>query len=173
MKKEELLKKVIVEVYKEADPPVDLSGMSWEQIGERVYYPLHYIDQDKLDNIVGKYCLGRTKVVSDFLKVNTYLGISPVSRDFTFELIREDGLVKKSNRIQFVEYDQDTKKFKSFQDFPKLGYSLMMSPFTDSFTWLTTEITEIENKIEDMLSEDGFKFKTKNSKYTLYAKHRV
>lgn len=170
MKKEELLKKVIVEVYKEADPPVDLSGMSWEQIGERVYYPLHYIDQDKLDNIVGKYCLGRTKVVSDFLKVNTYLGISPVSRDFTFELIREDGLVKKSNRIQFVEYDQDTKKFKSFQDFPKIGCSLMMSPFTDSFTWLTTEITEIENEIEDILTEDGFKFKTKNSKYTLYAR---
>ena len=82
---------------------------------------------------------------------------------FNWKLVREhDGLTKQSKEVMWIEWN-DEGRFKSKHDEPAIGRSLMMSPFTFSFTWQTTEITEI---IEQ--KEDYFKFKTRNSIYELF-----
>jgi hypothetical protein len=81
---------------------------------------------------------------------------------FNWKLVRErDGLTKQSKEIMWLEFN-DEGRFKSKHDEPAAGRSLLMSPFTFSFTWQTTEITEIVEQREDYL-----KFKTRNSVYEL------
>jgi hypothetical protein len=82
---------------------------------------------------------------------------------FNWKLVREqDGLTKQSKGIMWLEWN-DEGRFKSKHDEPAVGRSLMMSPFTFSFTWQTTEITEIVEQRDDYL-----KFKTRNSIYELF-----
>ncbi len=57
----------------------------------------------------------------------------------------------------------DEGRFKSKHDEPAVGRSLMMSPFTFSFTWQTTDITEIVEQRENYI-----KFNTRNSVYELF-----
>ena len=80
-----------------------------------------------------------------------------------WELIREeDGLTKQSNDIKWIEWTT-TGTYKEQSKECGIGRSLLMSPFNESFTWQTTQITEI---IEERLS--GYiKFKTENSTYVL------
>ena len=86
-----------------------------------------------------------------------------IENKFNWKLVREhDGLTKQSKEVMWIEWN-DEGRFKSKHDEPAIGRSLMMSPFTFSFTWQTTEITEI---IEQ--KEDYFKFKTRNSIYELF-----
>lgn len=80
-----------------------------------------------------------------------------------YKLIRGgDGLKKESEDIMYVEFDE-TGRFKEKHDTPKVGYSLLMSPFNIFYTWQTTVITEI---LED--SDELVHFKTKNSEYKLF-----
>ena len=80
-----------------------------------------------------------------------------------WKLVRErDGLTKQSKEIMWLEWNNEGK-FKSKHDKPSIGYSLIMSPFNQFFTWQTTDITEI---VEE--SDDYIKFKTKNSTYELW-----
>ena len=79
-----------------------------------------------------------------------------------YRLVRQDKVVKYSRDIMWLEWDE-TGKFKERHSDPEVGRSLLMSPFTDAFTWQTTEITEI------LEQEDNYiKFKTKNSTYELW-----
>lgn len=73
----------------------------------------------------------------------------------------EDGLVKTSSSHIWLEFDEDGK-FKEKHTKPKVGYSLLLSPFNIYFAWQTTEITEIMEE-----SEGYIKFKTKSSTYEL------
>jgi hypothetical protein len=85
-----------------------------------------------------------------------------LGEDLKWKLVRErDGLTKTSGDVTWMEWNADGT-FKARHPKIGIGYSLMMSPFNHSFTWQTTEVTEI-------LEEDEFyiKFKTKNSTYTL------
>ena len=88
----------------------------------------------------------------------------PVDIQFNnWKLVRErDGLTKQSAEVMWVEWNEEGK-FKSKHDEPAVGRSLIMSPFTMSFTWQTTPITEVLEKQENFL-----KFKTKNSVYELW-----
>ena len=80
-----------------------------------------------------------------------------------WKLVRErDGLTKQSNDVMWIEWNEDGT-FKSKHDEPAIGRSLLMSPFTMSFTWQTTTITEIMEEREDYI-----KFKTQNSNYELW-----
>ena len=86
-----------------------------------------------------------------------------IENEFNWKLVRErDGLTKQSKEVMWIEFN-DEGRFKSKYDEPAVGRSLMMSPFTFSFTWQTTPITEI---IKERF--DGYvKFKTGNSTYEL------
>ena len=80
-----------------------------------------------------------------------------------WKLVRErDGLTKQSAEVMWVEWNEEGR-FKSKYDKPAVGRSLIMSPFTMSFTWQTTTITEIVEEREDYI-----KFKTQNSNYELW-----
>ena len=79
-----------------------------------------------------------------------------------WKLVREgDGLTKQSIDVKWLEWDEYGKLKDDF-DTPKVGLSLIMSPFNRFFTWQTTEITEIVEQKDDYI-----KFKTKNSTYSL------
>jgi hypothetical protein len=80
-----------------------------------------------------------------------------------WKLVRErDGITKQSDSIKWLEWNEEGR-FKASHDEPAIGFSLLMSPFNDAFTWQTTDITEIVEQ------RDGYiKFHTKNSTYELF-----
>jgi len=80
-----------------------------------------------------------------------------------YRLVRErDKLVKESARVLWLEFNEDGT-FKEKFDEPKIGRSLLMSPFNQYFSWQTTIITEIVEQRDDYI-----KFKTENSNYELF-----
>jgi len=94
------------------------------------------------------------------LKIAVEQGV--IENEFNWKLVRErDGLTKQSKEVMWIEFN-DEGRFKSKHDEPAVGRSLMMSPFTFSFTWQTTTVTEIVEQREDYI-----KFKTGNSTYEL------
>jgi len=81
-----------------------------------------------------------------------------------YKLVREDGLTKQSKDVMWLEFDKNGK-FKAKHKDIAVGRSLLMSPFSQFFTWQTTDIKEIIEQREDYI-----KFKTTNSIYELYEK---
>ena len=83
--------------------------------------------------------------------------------EFNWMLVRErDGLTKQSNGIKWLEWNEDGSFKEQFEEVT-IGRSLLMSPFNQSFTWQTTNVTEIVEQREDYI-----KFKTENSNYELF-----
>lgn len=79
-----------------------------------------------------------------------------------YTLSREnDGLIKHSEKVLWIEWDDDGKFSEAYAE-PAVGRSLLMSPFNQYFAWQTTPVTEI---IEQ--GDNHVIFKTKNSKYKL------
>jgi hypothetical protein len=80
-----------------------------------------------------------------------------------WKLVREsDGLTKQSVAIKWLEWDE-MGRFKAAHVLPAVGLSLIMSPFTDAFTWQTTTIVELVESTPEYV-----KFKTENSNYELF-----
>ena len=97
----------------------------------------------------------------NLLKIAIEQGV--VENEFNWKLVRErDGLTKQSKEVMWIEFN-DEGRFKSKHNEPAVERSLMMSPFTFSFTWQTTAVTEIVEQRKDYL-----KFKTRNSNYELF-----
>ena len=97
----------------------------------------------KMDDEMGKLLFGETQM--------------------NWKLVRErDGLTKQSNGIKWLEWNEDGSFKEQFEE-PAIGRSLIMSPFNGSFTWQTTNVTEIVEQREDYI-----KFKTENSNYELF-----
>ena len=79
-----------------------------------------------------------------------------------WKLVRErDNLTKYAEKITWLEWNED-RTFKAKHEYIGVGYSLLMSPFNDSFTWQTTKITEIIKQTPTYIE-----FKTINSTYKL------
>lgn len=97
----------------------------------------------KMDDEMGKLLFGETQM--------------------NWKLVRErDGLTKQSNGIKWLEWNEDGSFKEQFEEVT-IGRSLLMSPFNQSFTWQTTNVTEIVEQREDYI-----KFKTENSNYELF-----
>ena len=80
-----------------------------------------------------------------------------------YKLVRErDGLTKTSVGVKWLEFGEDGRYKADFEEIA-VGRSLMMSPFGPTFTWQTTNVTEIVEQREDYI-----KFKTENSNYELF-----
>ena len=85
-------------------------------------------------------------------------------KESKFKLIREnDGLTKHSSAIRWIEWNEDGT-LNNHHDTPSIGFSLLMFPFNESYTWLTTPITEIVEEREGYI-----KFNTQNSVYELWS----
>ena len=88
-----------------------------------------------------------------------------IENEFNWKLVRErDGLTNESKDIKWLEWTEEGRVRQDCTE-PAVGRSLLMSPFNDFFTWMTTDITEIVES-----SEDGsyLKFNTRNSVYELF-----
>ena len=86
-----------------------------------------------------------------------------IENEFNWKLVGErDKLTKQSKEVMWIEFDDDNR-FKEKYDEPRVGRSLIMSPFNQFFTWQTTVITEIMEEKENYI-----KFKTGNSVYELF-----
>ena len=98
----------------------------------------------------------------NLVMTNAFADMMSEESKFEWKLVRErDDLTKMSRAIVWIDWNEDGS-FKSQSDDPSIGRSLMMSPFTESFTWQTTIITEIVSHKEGYI-----KFKTTNSSYEL------
>jgi hypothetical protein len=105
-----------------------------------------------------------TLTEDNVLKIAIEQGV--IENEYNWKLVREhDGLTCQSKEIMWIEFN-DEGRFKSKHDKPAVERSLMMSPFTFSFTWQTTPVTEILEEREDYI-----KFKTRNSNYELFQLH--
>jgi hypothetical protein len=88
---------------------------------------------------------------------------SVIENEFNWKLIRErDGLTNQSKDIKWLEWNEEGR-YRADHKEPAVGRALLMSPFNDFFTWMTTDITEIVEEREDYI-----KFKTRNSNYELW-----
>lgn len=101
------------------------------------------------------------------LKMNDEMGKmlfgDPTIKD-SYKLVREsDGLTKYGQKMGWIEWDEDTNRFKALHDDVAVGRSCMLDPHRMSFTWCTTVVTEIVEQREDYI-----KFNTKNSVYELF-----
>jgi len=86
-----------------------------------------------------------------------------IENEFNWKLVRErDGLTNQSKDIKWLEWNEEGKVREDHNE-PAIGRSLLMSPFNDFFTWMTTDITEIVEEREDYIN-----FKTRNSNYELW-----
>jgi len=102
-----------------------------------------------------------TLTEDNLLKIAVEQGV--IDNKFNWKLVRErDGLTKQSKDIKWLEWNEQGR-VKEDHNKPAIGRSLLMSPFNDFFTWMTTDITEIVEEREDYI-----KFKTQNSNYELW-----
>jgi len=86
-----------------------------------------------------------------------------IENEFKWKLVRErDGLTKQSKEVKWIEWNEEGR-FKAEHNKPSIGYSLIMSPFNQFFTWQCTSLTEIVEQRENYI-----KFKTLNSVYELF-----
>jgi hypothetical protein len=93
----------------------------------------------------------------------TFEAIYGKESEHKYKLVRErDNLTKTSMDVKWLEFYEDGK-FK--QDFSQIavGRSLLMSPFSPTFTWQTTPVVEIVEKRHKYI-----KFRTENSNYELF-----
>ena len=95
------------------------------------------------------------------LKIAVEQGV--IEKEFNWKLVRErDGLTNQSKDIKWLEWNEEGR-YKTDHKEPAVGRALLMSPFNDYFTWMTTDITEIVEEQDDYI-----KFKTQNSTYELF-----
>jgi len=86
-----------------------------------------------------------------------------IEKEYNWKLVRErDGLTNQSKEVMWLEWNEEGR-FKAKHDKPAIGYSLIMSPFNQFFTWQTTSVTEIVEERDDYV-----KFHTRNSTYELF-----
>ena len=103
-----------------------------------------------------------TLTEDNVLKIAVDQGV--IDNEFNWKLVRErDGLTNQSKDIMWIEWNEDGT-FKEKHDTFAISRSLLMSPFTQFFTWQTTPITKIIAATPD---SSYLKFETKNSVYTL------
>jgi hypothetical protein len=102
-----------------------------------------------------------TLTEDNLLRIAVEQGV--IDNEFNWKLVRErDGLTKQSKDIKWLEWNEQGKVREDHNE-PAVGRSLLMSPFNDFFTWMTTDVTEIVEEREDYI-----KFKTRNSNYELW-----
>lgn len=73
----------------------------------------------------------------------------------------EDNKTWKSPEIHFIHFDSQGKFLKE-ESTPSINTSLLIGKLTVFYTWMTTEIKQIEN-----LTENSYKLITKNSTYEI------
>jgi hypothetical protein len=101
-----------------------------------------------------------TLTEDNLLRIAVEQGV--IDNKFNWKLVRErDGLTKQSKDIKWLEWNEEGR-YRADHKEPAVGRALLMSPFNDFFTWMTTDTEIVEER------EDYIKFKTRNSNYELW-----
>lgn len=114
------------------------------------------------------YCTNCKKHTENVKKLSAYLEGKRVCNicskmNGVYTLVKPDSnFIKTSGDIKWLVYDEIGRFKQSYNDIV-LGSSLLMDPFNDNFTWLTTMVNNILNK-----DEFSIEFETNNSIYKLY-----
>ena len=105
-----------------------------------------------------------TKDEEGILKIdNEFVDLFYKETERNWKLVRErDGMTKYSRDVLWVEWQEDGTFKEQFKEIA-IGRSLIMSPFNEYYTWMTTTLAEILESDETFV-----KFRTNNSIYTLY-----
>ena len=122
-----------------------------------------------MENYKSIYCTNCKKHTDNSDKLSAVLEGKRVCKvcskmNGVYTLIKKDdnNFIKTSNEVRWVVYDA-IGRHKQTLNYIKEGTSLLMSPFNDNFTWMTTIIDNILNK-----DDFSVEFETNNSIYTLY-----
>ena len=121
-----------------------------------------------------QYCVDCEKVIKHIPKLSAvmdgYLVCGKCSRMNGFcTLIKPNvpEFVKASNNALWIEFDENSKG-KAIHKDPQVGFSLILSPFNDFFTWQTTPVTELIEYTNSFVH-----FKTENSEYKLHINRKA
>jgi len=121
-----------------------------------------------MENYKSIYCTNCKKHTDNSAKLSAVLEGKRVCKvcskmNGVYTLTKQDGVfIKTSNDVRWIVYDE-VGRYKESLDDIKNGTSLMMSPFNDNFTWMTTIIDNTSHK-----DDFSIEFETNNSIYTLY-----
>jgi hypothetical protein len=74
---------------------------------------------------------------------------------------KNDGKEMLSETFKFIDYDNNGRG-KSLEENIEIDRALILPPYNEYYSWMTTQITEI---IEN--NNDRIHFKTKNSEYLI------
>lgn len=122
-----------------------------------------------MENYKSIYCINCKKHTGNSPKLSAVLDGKRVCKNcsrmngvYTLVKKNDDNFIKTSNKVKWIVYDA-IGRYKESLDVVEEGTSLLMSPFNDNFTWMTT-------MIDNILKKDDFsiEFETNNSIYTLY-----
>ena len=119
------------------------------------YKKIYCIECEKHTDPISKLSAVREglRVCSECRRMNgVYTLVKPDDKTF----------FKGSSEVKWVKYNE-VGVYKNTLDDIEVGTSLLMGPFSDSFTWLTTIVKEIINNNELFVE-----FETENSLYILY-----
>lgn len=121
-----------------------------------------------MENYKFIYCLDCGKHTENVPKLSAVMSGNRVCKECSrmngvYTLVKPNSnFIKTSSDINWVIYDE-VGRFKETSNNIKAGSSLLMSPFNNNFTWLTTIVKEIIQE-----NEFSVTFETENSIYKLY-----
>ena len=164
----EIILDIYRQMYLEATPMVDFDKLMEKadinDLGQKaIAFDNYFLAQERQEQIIKEHLKGKrlTKLKKQMITNSINFGCSPTTKDFSYKLIREhDRLTNNSSRVWWIEFEN--YRIKEWYDEIKVGRSLLMSPFSFSYTWQTTPVTEIISQ-----EKNEIVFKTKNSTYTL------
>jgi hypothetical protein len=115
------------------------------------------------------YCTGCKKLTKHTPKLSAFMDgymvcgkCSKMNSFCTLIKVGDESFQKHSKDVRWVEFNEDGRG-KELRDKIIVGSSLIMSPFSFTFTWMTTIVTEIIEEHDNYVH-----FKTENSEYKLY-----
>jgi hypothetical protein len=126
--------------------------------------PIHKFNGGRGATLCNKCAKIITEGLTEDLLCNDCGPHNQENNSYKYELYRGDGLIKKGNAINWIEWKDDGTFLKAHLK-PDIGRSFLLDFSALTYTWMTTTVVEI---IEER--EDYIEFKTKNSSYWLYIK---
>lgn len=122
------------ECYRHSYPPADFDELL--ALDEPINFMAYYLPREKLHEIVDNMCKYQREYNRRIISFNMFLGATPTSVDFYFDLYKEkDGLYSKiatSKRIKWVS--------DKWYDHPKIGRKLLLESDASFDTGVITDV---------------------------------
>ena len=158
------LEKQLLDLYKKVYNKIYINFDEIKEKDRNDWFNHYYVPHDAQEAVLKEGLKYKSEYVKQILSFNYWLGCSPSSVDFYYELTKKDepSFFKSSSRVKWMDFEEG---LDSWYTLPETGRSLLMSPFDLYFTWLTTPVLEYE-----IVDWNVTEFKTKNSNYILTRK---